>query len=105
MSYEFVNTQIDTENEKLENFKDDEYNEDEKAKNKKFKNMIGGKDIIHLKSNFIPRGMIPLENLFDQNDVAKDPKVKPTNNVVEDKNIGTEETPRVIKLSNNLPAK
>ena len=58
--------------------------------------MIGGKDIIQLKSNFIPRGMIPIEKLFEQNDVAKDPKVQPTKNVVEDQNIGTEETPKII---------
>ena len=69
------------------------------------KNALGGKDIIQLNSNFIPRGLIPLEKLFDQNDVAKDPKVKATDNVVEDKNIGTKETPRIVKLSKNLPIK
>ena len=67
--------------------------------------MLGGKDIIQLHSNFIPRGLIPLEKLFDQNDVAKDPKVKLADNVVEDKNIATEETPRVVKLSKNLSIK
>ena len=46
--------------------------------------MLGGKDIIQLKSNFIPRGLIPLEKIFDQNNVAKDPKFHPTENVVED---------------------
>ena len=58
-----------------------------------------------MKSNFIPRGLIPLEKLFDQNDVAKDPKMKPTDDAVEDKNIGTEEDPRIIKLSKNLLVK
>ena len=67
--------------------------------------MLSGKDIIQLKSNFIPRGLIPLEKLFDQNDVAKNPKVHPAKNVVEDQNIGTEETPKIIKLSKNFPAK
>ena len=46
--------------------------------------------------------MILLEKHFDQNDVAKDPKVKPVDNVVKEKNIGTEEAPRIIKLSKNL---
>ena len=54
-------------------------------KTKKFKNSLGGKDIVQLKSNHIPRGLIPLEKLFDQNDVAKDPKMKPADDVVEDK--------------------
>ena len=47
--------------------------------------------------------MIPLEKLFYQNDVAKDPKVKPVDDAIEDKNIGTEETPWIVKLSNNFP--
>ena len=66
---------------------------------------MGGKDIIQLKNNFIPRGLIPLEKNFDQNDVANKPKVKPVENVVEDRNIGTEENPKIIKLSKNLPEK
>ena len=93
MSDEFENTQIDTENVNIESFQDDEQNEDEQAENKKLKRMLGGKDIIQLKINFIPRGLIPLEKLFNQNYVAKDPKVKPAKNAVEDKNIDTEETP------------
>ena len=58
-----------------------------------------------MKSNHIPRGIIPLENLFYQNDVARDPKMKPTDDVVEKKNIGTEQNPRIIKLSKNLLVK
>ena len=46
-----------------------------------------------------------MEFFFDQNDVAKNPKVKPVENVVEDRNIGTEENPKIIKLSKNLPIK
>ena len=49
--------------------------------------------------------MILLEKHFDHNYVAKDPKVKPVDNVVEEKNIGTEETPRIIKLSKIFPIK
>ena len=37
--------------------------------------------------------MIPLEKIFDQNDVVKDPKVNPVDNVVDNKNIGSKETP------------
>ena len=66
---------------------------------------MGRKYIIQLKNNFIPRGLIPLEIFFDQNDVAKDPKVNPTDNVVEDRNIGTKENPKIVKLSKNLPVR
>ena len=53
--------------------------------------MIGGKDIIQLKSKYIPRGIIPLEKLFNQNDVANDPKVQSNENNIQDQNIGTKD--------------
>ena len=65
--------------------------------------MTGGKDIIQLKRNYIPKGLIPLEKLFDQNDVAKYPKLQPTGNNIEDQNIGTEDVPRIVKLSKTFP--
>ena len=34
-----------------------------------YENMIAGKEIIDLKTNNIPRGLVPLERLFDNNDV------------------------------------
>ena len=105
LSDEFVNTQNDTEKANLESFQDYEHNEYGKDENKKFEKHVRGKDIIQLKSNFIPIGLILLEKLFDQNDVAKNPKVKPVDNVVEEKNIGTEETPRIIKMSKIFPIK
>ena len=61
-----------------------------------------GKDIIQLKSNFFPRGLVPLEDIFDSNDVAKSPKVAPRDEEVEECNIGTEADPKVIKISKNL---
>ena len=105
LSGEFVNTQIEKESVDSENFQDVDEDEEGVAKTKKLKGLVGGKDIVQLKSNYIPRGLILLENLFDQNDVVIDPKVKPAENVVEDKNIGTEENPGIIKLSKKLPAK
>ena len=44
---------------------------------KTLKNMIGGKDNIPLKGNYITKGLMPLEKLYEQNDVAKDTKVQP----------------------------
>jgi hypothetical protein len=60
-------------------------------------------DILHLKSNVLPRGLVPLEELFDFNDVAKKLKIKANGQEVEDCNIGTEEKPRIVKLSKSLP--
>ena len=64
--------------------------------------MIGGKYIIKFKGNYIPKGLIPLEKLFDQNDVAKDPKVQPNENDIQDQNIGTEDSLKIVNLSKNL---
>ena len=58
-----------------------------------------------MKGNHIPIGLIPVENLFEKNDVAKNLKMKPIDDVVEDKNIGTEGSPKIIKLSKSLSSK
>jgi hypothetical protein len=62
-------------------------------------------DILHLKSNVLPRGLVPLKDLFDFNDVARKPKIEANGKEVEDCNIGTEEKPRIVKLSKSLPPK
>jgi hypothetical protein len=38
-------------------------------------NKIAGRDIVQLPSNHIPRGLVPLERLFDSNDVSVKRKV------------------------------
>ena len=57
------------------------------------------------KNNSIPKGLIPLEDLFDKNDVARNPKVIPNNDEVEDYNIGTNVDPKIINLSKDLDSK
>ena len=54
---------------------DEEFAETDEG-HKILKNMIGGNDIIQIKSTFILNGLIPLENIFDHNYVAKKPKVQ-----------------------------
>ena len=49
---------------------------------------LAGKEIIQLKNNTIPKGLVPLEDFFDNNDVARDPKVTPNDVEVGDYNIG-----------------
>lgn len=61
-----------------------------------------GKEIIQLKRNTIPKGLAPLEEIFDNNDVAKNPKVTPNDVEVEDCDIGIEKEPRIINISKNM---
>ena len=81
---EFVNTHIDEGGTDLENFLGIEEEGEEAIGMGKLKDSLGGKDIVQLKSNHIPKGLIPLESLFDQNDVARDLKVEPAINVIKD---------------------
>ena len=96
MDGEFANLNIDEEycgeEEEATMFSNDGY----------FKNQIVGKDIMQLKNNIIPKGLVPLEKLFDNNDVARSPKITANEGDVEDCNIGTQEDPKVIKLSKTL---
>jgi hypothetical protein len=43
-----------------------------------------------------------LEKCFDNNDVARNPKVTADDEDIEDCNIGTQEDPKIIKLSKTL---
>jgi len=58
--------------------------------------------ILQLKDNVIPRGLIPLEDFFDQDHVVRKPTLVPTNKGVEDVNIGTVDQPKHFKLSKKL---
>jgi hypothetical protein len=57
-----------------------------------------------LKNNHIPRGMIPLERLFDQDDIPLKSTLRPHPEEVEDYNIGTKEDPKLVKISKFLPS-
>ena len=48
--------------------------------------------------------MVPQEELFDNNDVAKSLGVKPNNEEVQDVNIGIEQDPKVVKVASKLPS-
>lgn len=62
-------------------------------------NNIADHEIIPLKNNCIPKGLAPLEKLFENNDVAKNLGVKPSHEDVEGINVGTKQEPRLIKIS------
>ena len=58
---------------------------------------------MNLKDNFLPKGLAPLEDLFDSDDVAIKPKMEPVRSDIEECNIGIELKPKIIKLSKTLP--
>ena len=61
---EFSNTIINGENHNLENAQDNEGFAEADEEHKNMKGVIGGEDIIQLKSSFIPKWITPLEKLF-----------------------------------------
>ena len=48
-------------------------------------------EILNVKNNFFPKGLVPLEDLFDSNDVAMKPRMEPLRANIEECNIGTED--------------
>eukprot|EP00253_Pinus_taeda_P017889 PITA_17889 len=64
-----------------------------------------GRVVAKLKNNVIPKGLIPLEELFDQDDVACKPTLQETEKGIEEVNIGTTANPKLVKLSKALPQK
>ena len=64
--------------------------------------MVGSK-VLQLKGNVVPRGLVPLEKLFDKNDVSLQPSKVIEEDQVEDLNLGTEANPKIVKLSKKVP--
>lgn len=52
-----------------------------------------------------PRGLVPLEELVDFNDVGKNPKIELVGAEVEECNIGTKNNPKILKWYESLPPK
>jgi hypothetical protein len=63
---------------------------------------VVGHDILELKTNHIPRGLVPLEILFDSNDFYKGDVIKNQEEAVIDCNIGTIENPKIINFPKAL---
>ena len=91
---EFPNIQIDNKQDIVEN-----------QNSKSFKKTMAGKDIIDLKTNYIPKGLVPLERLFDNNDVFLKPDSKTDGESTVDCNIGTKNYPRYFKVYKFLSPK
>lgn len=59
-------------------------------------------EILNLKNNFLPKGLVPLQDLSDSNYVARKPKMEPLREAIEEVNIGTEDKPKLIKIPKAL---
>lgn len=59
-------------------------------------------DILQLKNNVLPRGSVPLEELFDFNIVGKNPKIERVGSEVEDCNIGTDDNTMIVNIYKSL---
>ena len=70
--------------------------------NSKLKSKLVDHDIIQLSNNFISKGLVPLEKLFDQNDFPKNLFFASPKNDIEDTIIGTDEKIKNIKICASL---
>jgi ribonuclease HI len=66
---------------------------------------IVGHKIIELKTNHLPKGLVPLERLFDHNDVSRKYVIQTEEAEVVDCDISPDSNPRMVKLSRKLPEK
>jgi ribonuclease HI len=67
-----------------------------------FLNKIVNHHIIHFPRNHIPKGLVPLERLFNGNDVAIKGRVSNGDVDTARCNIGTQKEPKFVKLSSSL---
>ena len=88
---EFYDMNIDQENLNME-----------EAQKLKLKDKVDDKNIVQLPSNYIPRGIVPLEELFDHNDIPLKPTKKEQDPAIQEKNIGSQSHPKPINLSTEL---
>jgi hypothetical protein len=67
-----------------------------------FLNKISDHHILQLPSNHIPKGLVPLERLFDGNNMVVKGKVSIDDVDINECNLGTENNLKYVKLSNSL---
>ena len=76
----------------------------EKSKQLKLKDKVTEHNIVQLPSNYIPRGLVPLEELFDHNDIPFNPAKRELDPAIQVQNIGSQSHPKLINLSTRLTA-
>ena len=65
----------------------------------KSKDKMGKQNIVQLHRNYIHRGVVPLEEIFDHNDVPFKPMKREKDPVVHEHNLGSQSHPKFINLS------
>jgi hypothetical protein len=75
----------------------------EEEEPQEFREKIANHRMLVLKNNQIPKGLIPLERLFDHNDMPLKSTLQPQLEEVEDCDVGTKEEPMMVKISKYLP--
>ena len=90
---EFCHIHIDQENLNLE-----------ESKQLKLKDKVTEQNIVQLPSNYIPRGLVPLEELFDHNDMPFNPAKKELDPAIQEQKIGSQSHPKLINLSIGMTA-
>ena len=68
------------------------------------KDKVSDQNIFQLPRSHIPRALVPLEELFDHNDVHFKPSKKEKDPTVQVQNIGSKSHPKSINLSTKLTA-
>ena len=62
-------------------------------------------DVVNLQNNTLPKGCVPLEQLFDRHDVYKGKNPKQQTYEVLEFNIGSEMDPRMVKIGKGTTEK
>jgi hypothetical protein len=71
---------------------------EERLDGSNFLSKITENDIVQLPSNHTPRGLVPLERIFDRNDVALKGKISEDEADTTQCNIGTGNEPKFVRL-------
>jgi hypothetical protein len=95
---EFSETHIDQENQN-----DPTWIMQECEHPEEFQDKIANHRMLVMKNNQIPKVLIPIEILFDQDVIPLKSTLQPHPEEVEYCNIGTKETPKLVKISKCLP--
>ena len=77
----------------------------EESKNLKLKDKVAEHNIVQLPNNYIPRGLVPLEELFDHNDIPLKLAKKELDPAIQEHNISSQSHPKLINISTGMTAK
>ena len=76
----------------------------EESKQLKLRDKVTAQNIVQLPSNYIPRGLVPMEKLFDHNDIPLNLAKKELDHAIQEQNIGNQSHPKLINISTRMTA-